>query len=140
MIVDLPATRYAPAAFTVDAAAADAADAPDADAADADTADADSTAAGPPALTPPAPPAPAATTAGTDTPTIVDVLEFRVWKGCEQWRVRWAGLGSEGDSWERRDVIWAAGAELASRAGQASGQRATLGSGATSYGRPERNS
>jgi hypothetical protein len=90
-ITKLPATRYAPAAYTAEAAAATAAAAA---------------------------PAAAAAAASGDAPLIHDVVEFRRWKGAEQWRVRWAGLGPEGDSWERRDVVWAAGAELKARAEQ----------------------
>ena len=33
------------------------------------------------------------------------LLEYRVWLGNEQWRVRWRGEGDEADTWEMWRVL-----------------------------------
>ena len=36
---------------------------------------------------------------------IEELLEYRVWLGNEQWRVRWRGEGEEADTWETWRVL-----------------------------------
>ena len=110
VITDLPATRYAPAAFTVDKAQRDAV-----------VAAAGTTApmAAPP-LAPPSPPPPPPPSspppAASGALRVADVVEYRQWKGTPQWLVRWQGCGPDEDSWERRQVVEAAGPEIVAKA------------------------
>ena len=36
---------------------------------------------------------------------ISKVVDYRSFKGSDQWRVRWAGYGEEGDTWEAMRVL-----------------------------------
>ena len=84
IITGLPATKYAPAAYTADAEAKTAKAAP------------------PPPAPPPAPPAKATSSSESSAAGIVEVLEHRIFMKKEQWRVKWV-TGEE--SWEVLSVL-----------------------------------
>lgn len=84
-IVDLPATRYAPSAAAADALVAASNQLPV------------------PTKSLLQPPNEQPATSSDDA--IEAVVDYRIFKGLEQWRVRWRGYGPDSDTWERMQVL-----------------------------------
>lgn len=110
----LPATRYAPAATIVDprhAAKPAPSAAPSAQTPAASTPTSTSSAGEQTSST-------GGETAAAEAHSIADVLEYRTFKGNEQWRVLWSGFKAEeeaGCSWELQAVVELKGGEAARR-------------------------